>query len=149
MFSSEILLSKLTAAIGLHTNALNPIANIKPAVERLTTSGVVCRSAAISVLALRSEVLEKHAARVVQLVAKTMMYLRHMGILSNISDALVSVLLNVLSGCETAASGAIGVPVDTAFSGSFVSSCMVMKLTCGFGSEAGCARSYMMLFEPC
>jgi hypothetical protein len=128
MFSSEILLPKLTAAIGLHTNALNPIANSKPAVGRLTASGVVCRSAAISVLALRSEVLEKHAVRVVQLVTKTMMYLRHLGILSNISDALVSVLPSVFRGCETFASGAIVVPVGTAFSGSFVSSDMIARL---------------------
>jgi hypothetical protein len=113
--------------MGLHTNELNPMAKSMPAVERLTTSGVVCRSTAISVLALRSEVLEKHAARVVQLVAKTMTYLRHMGILSNISDALVSVLLNVLGGCETIASGAIGAPTGTAFSASFMSSGMTMR----------------------
>lgn len=89
----------LTLAIGLQTNALKPIVNSRPAVDKLTTSRVVFRSAAISLLALSNEVLEKQAPSVVQLVTNTIAHFRHIGMLSYSSDALVSVLFNMLGSC--------------------------------------------------
>jgi hypothetical protein len=114
----------LTAAIGLQNSALKPIANKTPAVLRVITSFVVCNSSAISVLALRRDVLEKQAQSAVQLVAKTIMHLRHIGKLSYSAEAAVSCLLsragtvwsNMFLGWTTAASAAIGEPIGSACS---------------------------------
>jgi hypothetical protein len=85
-------LNRHTAATGLQNNGLIPKASRTPPVDRLTASFVPPRSAAISALALSNEVEEKHAARVAQLVTKTIMHLCHMGRLLYNADALVSTL---------------------------------------------------------
>lgn len=60
-------------------NDENPMASRTPALEMLTLTVVVPRSAAISLAAEKSEVLLKHAAKVTQLVTKTIRLLRHSG----------------------------------------------------------------------
>jgi hypothetical protein len=67
-----------------------PIAKRRPPVDRLITFGVVPNSAAISLLALRREVEEKHAPSVVQEVTKTSIDLRQRGRVSYSAEALVS-----------------------------------------------------------
>jgi hypothetical protein len=73
---------RLTLAIGLQISALMPIAIIRPAVESVTTWLVVFKSSLISVLADNRDVLEKHAASVLQLHAKTIIHFLHNVILS-------------------------------------------------------------------
>lgn len=80
----------LTVPIGHQIRLLSPIANNSPPVLRFTTETVVESEVATSVLALRSEVLEKQAPSVVQLVTKTRMLFRHKGRLSYKAEALVS-----------------------------------------------------------
>ena len=114
---------RLTLAIGLHISALIPIASISPAVENVTTWPVVCKSSLISLLAESRLVLEKHAASVLQLQAKTIIHFLHSGMLSYSMLARVSTRSSVFSGWETAASAVIGMPVGSggtgiAFSGS-------------------------------
>ena len=63
-------------------NELSPIAIISPAVENVTTWLVVFKSSLISMLADNRDVLEKHAANVLQLHAKTITHFLHKVILS-------------------------------------------------------------------
>lgn len=112
---------RLTLAIGLHINALIPIASIRPAVENVTTWLVVFRSSLISLPADNRDVLEKHAASVLQLQAKTIRHFLHSGMLSYSVEARVSTRSRVLLGCDTAASAVMGEPIgsvgaETAFS---------------------------------
>jgi len=100
----------LTLAIGLHTNALIPIASINPAVEKVTTWLVVFKSSLISLLADNSDVLEKHAASEAQLHANTIRHFLHSGILSYNIEARVSTRSSTFSGCATRASAVSGWP---------------------------------------
>lgn len=90
---------------------LAPIASNNPPVERLTTSILVFRSVAISCAAERSEVLEKHAPSVDQLVTKTRAHFRQKGMLSYRTEAFVSVFERGFEvgggGVVVAASGCI------------------------------------------
>jgi hypothetical protein len=86
----------LTVAIGLQTNEESPIARSNPPVDKLTASGVVLRSLAISCATLSNDVEENVEPRVAQLRTKTIKHLRQKGILLSNPDLAVWLFSNGL-----------------------------------------------------